>query len=324
MKYNFSKENLEKMEAMGARNNFGIALADAGNEDSSIVVVTADLRDSTKATSFANAHPDRFYNTGIAEQNLVTFSAGFAKAGFNVFATSFSCFLAFRACEQVRLDVCYNDSNVKMVGVGGGFAFGVQGNTHYSFEELSLLRSFPNITLFSPSDGSCIYKAVEKAAQIKGPVYIRITSEGPNPTIYSTDWDFKTGKVNWVSEGKDVAIFATGSMTWKAVKAASMLSAQGISTAVADVHTIKPFDTEAVKKAVKTKLVVTVEEHGVTGGLGGLVAETMGDIGNTPPLLRIGIPDVFGQVGTYLEQMERYGLTAEGIRDRIKEKLAEK
>ena len=324
MKYNFSKDNLEKMEAMGARNNFGIALTDAGDEDPSIVVVTADLRDSTKATGFAKAHPDRFYNTGIAEQNLVTFSAGYAKAGFNVFATSFSCFLAFRACEQIRLDVCYNEANVKMVGVGAGFAFGVQGNTHYSFEELALLRTFPNLTVFSPSDGSCIYKTVEEAVRIKGPVYIRITSEGPNPTVYNTDWEFKTGKTSWICEGNDVAIFATGSMTWKAVKAASMLSSQGIRAAVADVHTIKPFDTEAVKKAIGAKLVVTVEEHGIIGGLGGFVAETMGDISNCPPLLRIGIPDVFGKVGNYVEQIERYRLTAEGIRDRITEKLSRK
>jgi transketolase len=324
MKYNFSTANLEKMEKMGARNNFGIALADAGDDDPSIIVVTADLRDSSKAAAFAKAHPDRFYNTGIAEQNLVSFSAGFAKAGFNVFATSFSCFISFRACEQIRLDVCYNNSNVKMVGVGGGFAFGVQGNTHYSFEELALLRAFPNLTLFSPSDGSCIYKAVEKASGIKGPVFIRITSEGPNPVIYKEDWNFETGKVCWLTEGSDVTIFATGSMTWKALKAASRLAAEGIGAAVADVHTVKPFDKEAVRKAVKSSLVVTVEEHGVIGGLGGLVAEEICDIGNAPPLLRIGNPDVFGKAGTYLEQIERYGLTVDGIRDRIRERLGRK
>jgi transketolase len=324
MRYDFSKANLEKVAKTGPRNSFGFALSMAGEEDPSIIVVTADLRDSTKVTDFVNNHPDRYYNVGIAEQNLVTFSAGYAKAGFTVFATSFACFLAYRACEQIRLDVCYNNANVKMAGVGGGVAFGVQGNTHYAFEDMALLRAFPNLTIFSPSDGSCIFKAVQKAVEIKGPVFIRITGEWVNPTVYSEDYTFETGKANWISEGGDVAILATGSMTHAAVKAASILGSRGIRAAVADVHTIKPFDREAVKKAVKASLVVTVEEHGIIGGLGGITAETMSETGNCPPLMRIGLPDTFGKVGTYPEQIERHGLTAGKIAEKIQERLDRK
>jgi transketolase len=276
--------------------------------------VTADLASLTGLTRFQTAHPEMFYNVGIAEQNMIGIAAGMAKEGFVVFATTYSNFITMRSYEQIRVNLAYMGLNVKVVGTGAGLAMGMSGNSHYALEDVALMRALPGMTVVSPCDGVEIVKAVFAAAQHVGPMYLRLTGAMNSPIVNAEDYDFKLGKAIRLREGDAVTILATGSMVYESLAAAEILDEAGISTAVVNVHTIKPLDTAAVDAACEaSSVIVTAEEHSVVGGLGGAVAEHTATRRSSPPQLFIGLPDRFGKAGEYKYLLRQYGLTGEQI-----------
>jgi transketolase len=293
---------------------------DTGN----ITAISGDLCQSSGLSIFASTFPDRFINTGIAEQNMLGIAAGLASEGEIVFCTSFATFISMRACEQVRNHLGYMGLNVKLVGLAAGFGTGVLGYSHYGLEDIAIMRAIPNITVLSPADGTETVKATIAAAEFRGPVYLRLTGEMNNPIVYKEDYKFEIGRAITLKEGGDVAIITTGSMVYYSLEAAKLLEKEGLSVTVVDMHTIKPLDTRTIDKVSQnTKLLVTVEEHRKIGGLGSAVAEHLAGRVNTPPQLVIGVPDEFSPAGDYKFMLDKYGLTATGIARDVKERYFE-
>jgi transketolase len=289
-------------------------MLDAGGAAEDVMVLTADLGVTSGLERFRAAHPERFVNVGIAEQNLIGIAGGLAKEGFNTFATTFSNFASMRSYEQIRLHLGYMQLNVKVIGLAGGMAMGHFGNTHYGIEDLALMRAVPGLTVIAPADGAEIVKTVEALISHVGPVFVRLTGAVNNPVVNSEDYDFAIGKSIRLREGTDVAIFACGTMVYESLLAAKRLEAQGVSASVTNVHTLKPLDTDAIEEACSgAELLVSVEEHGVIGGLGGAVAECASRRGGAPPQLFLGLPDKFGRGGAYKYLLQKYGLTGEQI-----------
>ena len=298
-----------------------MALTELAKENEKIIALTADLGITAGLERFKTTFPERFYNVGIAEQNLIGVSAGFAAGGFIPYCATFSNFAAMRSCEQVRHYLGYMKENVKVVGLGAGFAMGMFGTTHYGIEDISAIRGIPNITITSPADSTETVKTVIAASTFNGPLYIRLTGVMNNPIVYRSDYNFEIGKAVSLKEGKDVAIIATGTMVAESIKAGKILEEFGISAAVIDMHTIKPLDVVAIDKVcASTKLIVTVEEHSIIGGLGSAVAEYIVNKNTRVPQLMIGINDFFPYAGDYRYLLEQCGLTAPQIAEKIKEK----
>ena len=299
------------VKKMATREGYGRGLVALGAAHEDVVVLDADLAGSTKTGMFAKAYPDRHFNCGIAEADMMCVAAGFAANGFVPFASSFAMFAAGRAFEQIRNSIGYPHLNVKIGATHGGLSVGEDGGSHQTVEDIALMRVVPNMTILVPCDPIETRKAVKAAIDIKGPVYIRVAR--PVSDVYTEeDTPFIPGKANVMKDGSDVAIFATGLMIPEALKAADALEAKGISTAVVNFHTIKPFDTEtALAYANKCKAVVTAEEHSIIGGLGGVTAETIAGKCSCK-FDRVGIMDRFGQSGS-ADLFKEYGLTAENI-----------
>jgi transketolase len=313
-----NEANIKTWSEIGARGAFGKAVIGVAEECPKVVVLTADLSDATRVTEYSKKYPDRFFQIGIAEQNLIGVASGFALYGKVPFATTFAAFASMRCCEQVRTDVCYTNSNVKVVGADGGVVMGTLGTTHYGLEDIAIFRAMPNMTILSPCDGLEVVKATFAAALYDGPVYIRLTGAKNAPIVNHKDYDFVIGKAIQLRDGKDVSILATGTMVAKALGAADLLKQKGISARVINFHTIKPLDVEILKKAAaETSLVVTVEEHSVIGGLGSAVTEVISEIKNSPRVIRVGIPDQFGHIANYEGLLKRYGLTDTAISETI-------
>ena len=302
---------------LGARAVFGQAILETAKERDDFYVLSADLAQSSGLVRFRGEFPDRMINTGIAEQNLIGIAAGLAKDGTNVFATSFSPFVTMRACEQVRMNMGYMQLNIKTVGLGSGLVMAQLGNSHFGLEDASVMRAIPGMTVVCPADGAEIVKAVEALCDFDGPAYLRLTGGPGLPVVYEEDFDFRIGKAVTAREGKDIAIFAAGTMVYYAKEAAGLLAEQGIDAAVIDMHTIKPLDTEVVEAQLDKKLIVTVEEATVIGGLGSAVAEYAALKKNRPPQLMIGIEDCFPHAGSYPYLLEQCGLTGGQIAERI-------
>ena len=300
------------------RGTLGVALHDLGSHCDELIVMSADLGYTSGLGRFMEAFPEKFYNLGIAEENMVGVASGMAKEGFCVYATTFSNFLAMRSYEQIRLNMGYMNIPVKLVGVGSGFAMGLFGNTHYGIEDMALIRAIPNITLLSPADSTEVVKMIEATSTYAHPVYLRLTGGMNLPIVYREDYAFEIGKSITLREGDDVVIVATGTMVYNSLKAAEILSEDGISCRVINMHTIKPLDVSAIQNACGAKLIVTVEEHSKIGGLGGAVAEVLSELGEHPPLLRLGLTDEFKHAGTYEFMVEQYGLSIEQIVTDIK------
>lgn len=299
------------MAKIATREAYGKTLAQLGDEIEDIVVLDADLSGSTKTAVFAKKFPERFFNMGIAEQNLMGTAAGFATCGKIPFASTFAVFATGRAYEQVRNSICYPRLNVKIAATHAGITVGEDGATHQSVEDLSLMRSLPNMVVINPADAVETDKTIRAAAKYQGPVYIRLGRMAVE-TIYEHNMDFEIGRANILRKGKDIAIIATGIMVQEALKAAKDLECDGIDTMVVDMHTIKPIDKNAILKAAECKKIITVEEHSIVGGLGSAVAEVLSEERPTP-LKRMGIQDTFGQSGKGEELLKLYRLTAEDI-----------
>lgn len=316
--------NSRMFSKLGSRGAFGVCLLEIAEEYDNIIALSADLCNTSGLDRFRNTFPERFINVGIAEQNMIGIAAGLANEGYIPFATTFSNFISLRSCEQVRHFLGYMKQNVKLVGLASGFAMGMFGNTHYGIEDIAIMRSIPNITILSPADSSEVAKATKATAVFNGPVYLRLTGAMNNPIVYKDDYTFEIGKAITLKEGTDIAIIATGTMVYNSLKAAEIMENNGLSVAVIDMHTIKPLDTEAIDEAcAKTKLIVTVEEHSVIGGLGGAVAEYSNSKNITPPQLILGISDTFKRAGDYNYMLEQNRLQPEQLAKRIIDRYTE-
>ncbi|WP_312420780.1 transketolase family protein [Anaerospora hongkongensis] len=294
------------------REAYGDALKEAGSLYQDIIVLDADLSKSTKTNVFQKAYPERHFNAGIAEQNLMGVAAGLAAAGKIPFASTFAMFATGRAYEQVRNSICYPKLNVKIAATHAGLTVGEDGATHQANEDIALMRAIPNMTVIVPADAAETRQAVLWAAQYKGPVYLRLGRAGVDD-IFSDDYTFEHGKAVQIVQGTDVTLIATGIMVGPAVKAAEELKQQGISARVLNIHTIKPIDKAAIIKAAQdTGAIVTCEEHNIIGGLGSAVAEVL--VENHPALMeRVGVLDTFGESGTPNALVAKYQLTAADI-----------
>lgn len=297
---------------LATREAYGEILKELGEKHKDIVVLDADLSKSTKTAVFKKAFPERFFNVGIAEQNLMGIGAGLAASGKIPFVSTFAMFAAGRAFEQIRNSICYPKLNVKIAATHAGLTVGEDGASHQSIEDISLMRSIPNMTVIVPADAEETRKAVAFAATYDGPVYIRLGRMSV-PDLFAADYNYELGKAVQLVDGKDVTIIATGIMVATAKQAAEELAAAGISARVLNIHTIKPIDKEAIIKAASdTGAIVTCEEHSIIGGLGSAVAEVV--VENNPvPMERVGVMDTFGESGTPSSLLVKYHLTAEDI-----------
>lgn len=300
---------------------YGEALVKLGAKNEKVVALDADLAHATMSATFAAAYPDRFYNMGIAEANMMCAAAGFAHTGYIPFASTFALFGSGRAYEQIRNSICYTNANVKFAFSHSGLSVGEDGGSHQSIEDIALMREMPNMTVFVPCDPKETEKAVMAAAEIDGPVYIRV-ARPVCEDITEEDTPFIPGKANIMRDGNDVCIITAGLMVPIALKAAEELEKEGISAAVVNMHTIKPIDTEIILEMnKKCKGIVTAEEHSVIGGLGSAVAEVLA--GNAGAKFeRVGIQDKFGKSGKLDQLFAAYGLTAENIIEKCKATLA--
>lgn len=308
------------MGKVATREAYGQALAEFG-EKYDIVVLDADLSKSTKTDTFKKKFPDRFFNTGIAEANMMSTAAGLASCGKIVFASSFAMFAAGRAFEQVRNGICYPNLNVKIGATHAGISVGEDGATHQCLEDIGIMRTIPNMVIINPADKAESILAVEAAIKHNGPVYLRFGRLAV-PEIFDREtYRFEIGKGVELAEGSDASVIATGLMVPMAFEAAQKLKADGISVRVINMATIKPIDKDIIIQAAKeTGAIVTAEEHNIIGGLGSAVAEVLCE--NCPvPMKRVGTQDRFGQSGKPAELLEIYGLTAENIAKNVKDVL---
>ncbi len=311
------------VEQIPTRNGYGDGLVEAGKADERIVVLTGDLAESTRAHLFQKAYPTRFIECGVAEQNMMGVAAGLALAGKVPFVSSYAVFVPGRCWDQLRVSVCYTNANVKIAGAHAGISVGPDGATHQALEDIASLRALPGLTIVVPCDYHETKKTTFALAKHVGPAYFRFTRE-KTPVITTPETPFEIGKHIVMQAGKDVTIAACGPLLYEALLAAQQLQAQGISAEVLNCHTIKPFDTETLVNSVKkTGCVVTVEEHQITGGLFGAVAETCAQF-SPCPILPVGMPNSFGESGEPRELLEKYGLTKEVIMDRAKRAIQAK
>lgn len=313
--------NARNWARLGSRGTFGLALLDVGSDIENLLVLSADLCTTSGLDRFRLTYPDRFINTGIAEQNMLGIAGGLAKEGYKIFCSSFACFASMRSFEMVKLNLGYMGFDIKVVGLAAGFAMGMFGNTHYATEDIALMRTVPGLCIISPADCAEVIKATRAAALYDGPVYLRLTGRAGNPIVYENEFDFMIGRAATIREGGDIAIIATGTMVYESLEAAKLVESHGISAAVINMHTIKPLDTSVIDRSLHKKLIVTVEEHSVIGGLGGAVAEYTCGLKASPPQLILGITDCFKKAGSYRYMLEQNGLTASQIAESIIERV---
>ena len=304
---------------MGTRNAFGSFLTEIATDHPEIFAMTADFTKSTGLTKFKELYPHQFLSTGIAEQNMIALASGLASEGYNVFASSFASFVTTRCYEQVKVNLGYMQHNVKLVGIASGLGVSHQGNTHFGLDDVSLMRAIPNMTIVVPSDCTEVAKATIALAEMEGPAYLRLVGEGFVPIVNTDDYEFKIGKGVKKHEGNDVLIIANGTMVNQSIKVAKELSEQnGIETTVINMHTVKPLDTQIIDENISgKKLIVTIEEGQINGGLGSAIAEHVASIGNAPKLLRLGIKDIFPHAGSYQYLLQQCGIDVESIKNVI-------
>lgn len=301
------------------RESYGEELEKLGKENNKIVVLDADLSSATKTSIFAKSIPERFFDMGIAEQNMMSTAAGMATCDLIPYVSTFAMFAAGRAYDQIRNSICYPKLNVKICATHAGITVGEDGATHQMIEDIALMRTLPNMTVISTSDDTQTKWAVREILKINGPVYLRLCRL-PSPIIYNNEESFEIGKAVQIGEGEDATVFATGVTVAEALKAKEMLKNEGIDIRVVDIHTIKPIDKEMIIKCAReTKKLISIEDHNIIGGLGGAISEVLTE--NQPKkLIRLGINDTFGKSGKAQELMAYFGITAENIINSVKDK----
>ena len=310
--------------AKSIRDVYGSVLAELGETNKDIVVLDADLSGSTKSAVFAKAHPERFFNMGIAESNMVATAAGLATTGKIPFVNTFTVFLTTLGLISTRAQVCYGNLNVKLGGAYCGMSDALDGATHHATEDIAVMRSLPNMRVISVTDETSTRWATKWAIDNHGPVYLRL-SRDVYPDLYPADTKFELGKGAIVREGTDVTVIACGILVHKALEAAEKFAENGISVRVVDMYSIKPIDKELILKcAAETGAVVTAEEHNIFGGLGSAVSEVLAWGGSSAPTEFVGIQDVFTESAPYDQLLKKYGVDADGVAAGIEKVLARK
>ena len=303
---------MSKLAAM--RDAYGEALLELGATNPEVVVVGADTTGSLKSGVFASKFPERFFNVGIAEQNLVSIAAGLALAGKVAYAGTYAIFVPGKSVDQIRNNICYPNLNVKLVCSHGGISVGPDGASHQQVEDIAIMRAIPKMKVIVPADAPATKGSIRAIATIPGPFYVRLTRSS-TPIVYEGGFEYKLGAANVLRDGGDVAIFACGIMVPEALKAADALKGKGVSAAVVDLHTIKPIDAGTIVKfAQMCGRIVTAEEHNIMGGMGSAVAEVLVEERPTP-MKRVGVMDTFGESGEAGELMRKYGLTSANIEE---------
>jgi transketolase len=306
---------MNKKEMANPRDAYGETLLQLGGKHRNIVVLDADLSKSTKTILFAKKYPERFFEMGIAEANMISAAAGLASCGKIPFASTFAVFATGRVYDQIRIDVAYSEANVKIFATHGGISVGKDGASHQMIEDLTLMRVLPNMTVLAPSDATQTRRLVELMATTEGPMYARI-GRANAPILYKKEdlKDIKIGKGLITRDGSDISIIACGTMVDQAVDAQEQLAKEGVSARVVDMHTIKPLDEKLILKCVRdTNAILTAEEHSVIGGLGGAVSEVLAENGSPIKFQRIGVQDMFCESGEPKELFEKYGLSTPHI-----------
>jgi len=313
---------IEDADHMTQAEIYGEVLTQIGLKDPRVVALTADLARSTKIGKFEEKIPDRFYNVGIAEANMIAIASGMTEAGLIPVVSTFATFASMRAAEFVRTDLCYQKRPVKIIATHSGTSFGQAGTTHHCTEDLAIMRSFAGMTVIAPADAYETARAVQACIDHPGPVYIRIGRGFEPPLHKSLDFDFEIGKAIKLRDGRDLTIIATGVCVLQALEAAERAAQNGVSVRVLDMHTIKPLDEDAVREALlDTRRIVTVEDHTVIGGLGDAVADVIARTGKGCAFKKLGYQDCFAMVGYYEDLLHNYGLDADGITDAIAQVL---
>jgi len=314
MSTSLNKNLARQWSRIGPRGIYGQSLLSIAEDNNDIFAISADLGNSSGLDRFKGKFNERFINIGIAEQNMIGFSSGLSTLGFNVFVSSFAPFITMRAGEQVRMNLSYMQSNVKIVAIGSGISMGFLGNSHFGLEDISIIRSLPNIPIISPCDCFEVYKAVEALSKLKGPAYLRLTGAAPSPIVNNSDYEFSIGKSIELVKGDDLLILSHGSIVGNCIKAAKILDDKySIKASVVNVHTLRPLDKDIKELINKFPLVFTVEEHFITGGLGTIISEIIASSPQKTQLIKLGLPHIFLKSGTYEQLMQRYNLTPDEI-----------
>lgn len=308
---------MNEEKKIATRQSYGEALAELGEKNKNIVVLDADLSEATKTNIFAKKFPNRFIDVGIAEQNLMGMAAGLATYGKTPYVSTFAVFAAGRAYDQIRNSICYPKLNVKICATHAGMTVGEDGATHQMLEDLSLMRTLPNMTVLSPSDDTQTKWMIEEISKIQGPVYVRLARVA-TPVIYNENQKFEIGKMIQLGDGTDATVFATGVMVAEALKAQEKLAEEGINIRVVDVHTIKPIDKEMIIKCAKeTKKIITIEDHSIIGGLGSSICEVLSEEYPTK-VIRMGMQDRFGKSGKGEQLLKYFKMDSEAIKLAVK------
>ena len=310
---NINDRNIKIWSTIGARATLGIAALELAKEIDNLMVLTCDVSTSAGLDRFRKTYPEKYLDLGIAEQNMIGVAAGLASENFNVITTTFAPFQTMRCCEQIKVNLAYMGQKICMVGIASGLALGTLGYTHCCIEDVGILRSIPGITIISPADSLETVKALEAAIKSESPSYLRLTGTSNNPIIYNKDYEYKIGKSITLREGKDITIFCAGAMVYQSLKAAKILESKKIYSKVVNMHTIKPIDKIAIEEACNSKLIVSIEEHNVIGGLGSAIAEYKSSLNKSPKQLFLGIKDTYGKGGNYKFLQEKHRLTADKI-----------
>lgn len=312
------EKNIKLWSALGMRASFGLISLELAKKYPNLIITTSDVSTSAGLDRFKQKYPDKYIDVGIAEQNLIGISAGLSSEGFNVVSTTFAPFQTLRCCEQIKVNLGYMKYKICMVGLASGLVLGNLGFTHCSIEEIGVLRSIPNISIVSPSDPYELYKALNEAITAENSTYIRLTGSTNLKTINKSNYQFKIGKAEEIIRGKDIAIIGCGNILSNCLDAAENLKKKKISCSVINMHTIKPIDKEMILKlASENKLIYTVEEHNIIGGLGSSVAEILSNNNNNCKLIRLGINDFYSSGGSYDYLKNIYGLSTDKIIETI-------
>tara|TARA_Y100000590_G_scaffold27501_1_gene30823 strand:+ start:29 stop:991 length:963 start_codon:yes stop_codon:yes gene_type:complete len=305
--------DIKMWSTIGARATVGIAALELAKQIDNLMVLTCDVSTSAGLDRFRKTFPEKYLDLGIAEQNMIGVAAGLASENFNVITTTFAPFQTMRCCEQIKVNLGYMRQKICMVGIASGLALGTLGYTHCCIEDIGILRSIPGITIISPADSLETVKALEAAVNSENSCYLRLTGASNNPIVYSKDYEFKIGKSITLREGKDITIFSSGAMVYQSLEAAKILESKKISSKVINMHTIKPIDKLAIEEACEGKLIVSIEEHNIIGGLGSAISEYKSSLKKSPKQLFLGIKDTYSKGGNYKFLKEKYRLTPEKI-----------
>ena len=317
----FDERSIKIWSTIGQRATVGMAALELVKEINDLIIITCDVSTSAGLDRFRKTYPEQFIDVGIAEQNMIGIAAGLANENFKVLTTTFAPFQTMRCLEQIKVNLGYMKQNVCMIGIASGLSLGALGYTHCCIEDIGAIRSIPGITIISPSDAFETVKAMEASLKSTNPTYIRLTGTSNNPIVNKVDYNFEIGKSIKLKDGLDVTIFSCGSMVHESLEVARKLEEKKISTAVINMHTIKPIDKSAIIEAKDSKLIVTIEEHNIIGGLGSAIAEVKSTIRNYPKQIFFGVDDKYSKGGSYSFLKENYRLSADKIVNDIENQL---